>query len=155
MPTRDTVTVLSDWPPPGTGNDGPAVRYGRGPTRLAYDTAESLVAVVTFPICLQLLCGHPNDEVLQSHPLYGKGLKYYSVHRIANSSRLAALERENSMHPRHDSTSYLENKQHWVFTFQDCTIECLVFAPTGKEPFVTICKSWREAGILLESADEA
>lgn len=52
MHPADQVEVLSEWPQPGTGNDGPVVRYGHGPTRLAYDTPDESVAVVTFPICL-------------------------------------------------------------------------------------------------------
>lgn len=153
MRAADQVELLSEWPQPGTGNNGPVVRYGHGPTRLAYDTTDESVAVVTFPICLQVLCGHPNDEVLQGHPLYGKGLKFYSVHRVANSSRLAALEQANAVHPRHDSAAYLRNKEHWVFTFQDGTAEFLVLATPDKKPFFTLCKSWQEANALLAESE--
>jgi hypothetical protein len=116
MPIAESAEVVSDWPQPGTGSDGPLLRYGRGPAILAYDTPDERVAVVTVPGCLQVVCGHPNDEVLNGHPLYGKGLAFYSVHRVRNSSRLAAMEKSNAVHPRHDAATYLNNKEHWVFT---------------------------------------
>ncbi len=153
MPATDTVELLSDWPQPGTGNAGPIIHYGQGPLRLAYETPATEVAVVTIPLCLQMLCGHPNDEALHSHPLYDKGLKFYSVHRIGNSSRLTAMELANAGHPGHDSASYLKNKEHWVFTFQDCTVEVLALALEGNRPSFTICHSWKEANALLAYSD--
>lgn len=68
MPISDSVELLSDWPQPGTGNAGLIINYGQDPLRLAYETPEEHVAVVTIPLCLQLVHGHPNDEVLQGHP---------------------------------------------------------------------------------------
>jgi len=153
MQSRDVIEILSDWPQPGTGNDGPVVHYGRGATRLAYDTPDEMVAVVTFPICQQLICGHPNDEVLQGHPLYEKGLQFYSVHRVLHSSRLAELEQANSVHPRHDPVSYLRDKEHWVFTFQDGTVELLVSAPASSKPFFKLYESWLEANQLFATGE--
>ena len=149
MERSDVVELLSNWPQPSTGNDGPVVYYGRGPTRIAYDTAGDSVAVATFPICLQLTCGHPNDEVLQSHRLYGKGLQFYPVHRILQSARLADLERANAVHPRHDSASFIKDNEHWVFTFQDATVELFVLALADKKPSFTLCKSWKDAYEML------
>ena len=153
IPVTDTVELLSDWPQPGTGNAGPIIHYGQGPLRLAYETPEEEVVVVTIPLCLQIICGHPNDEALQGHQLYDKGLKFYSVHRIGNSSRLAAMERANAVHPGHDPASYLKNKAHWVFTFQDCTVEVLALVLESNHPSFTICHSWNEANAILARGD--
>jgi hypothetical protein len=153
MPATDTVELLSDWPQPGTGNAGPIVHYGHGPLRLAYETPDERVAVVTVPLCLQLVCGHPNDEALQGHALYDKGLRFYSVHRVGNSSRLAAMERANAMHPSHDPASYLKSKEHWVFTFQDCTVEFVALVLEGNRPSFTVGHSWQEANALLARSD--
>lgn len=154
MPVTDTVEWLSDWPQPWTGNAGPIIRYvSQGRLRLAYETPEERIAVVTVPLCLQFSCGHPNDEALQGHPLFKKGLKFYSVHRIGNSSRLAAMERANAVHPRHDPASYLKNMGHWVFTFQDCTVEVLALVHEGNLPSFTVCHSWNEANALLARSD--
>ena len=118
MPATDTVELLADWPHPRTGNTVPVVHYGHGPLRLAYETPEERVAVVTVPLCLQFVCGHPNDEALQGHPLYDKGLRFYSVHRVGNSSRLAALERANATHPSHDPASYLKTRNTGCLHFK-------------------------------------
>jgi hypothetical protein len=154
MQSSDTVELLPDWPQLGTGNRGPLVRYGHGAALIAYDTPDERVAVATFPICLQMSCGFPNDEVRTAHPLYAKGLTHYAVHRIVNSSRLAAIARANSAHPRHDSASYLKDKQHWVFTFQDCTVECLALAGAGREPSFRVFSSWGDANAFIATNRE-
>jgi len=55
----------------------------------------------------------PNDEGLDQHRLYGKGLTFYSAHEVYNSRWKE--ERSESAAQSH----------HYVFTFQDETIECL------------------------------
>ena len=120
---------------------------------LAYDTPDDKVAVVTVPGCLQLICGHPNDEVLHGHPLYGRGLTFYSVHQVRNSSRLVALEKANSVHHRHDAASYLKGKQHWVFTFQDGTVEFLALSSENGAMSFVVCNTWAEANALLAASE--
>ena len=120
---------------------------------VAYDTPMETIAVVVFPLCLQFIFGHPNDEVLQGHPLYERGLKHYSVHRIHNSSRLRAMERANSVHPHHDPRTYLEGKEHFVFTFQDGTLECLANTAGNSAPRVTVVSNWKEAYALLAASE--
>jgi hypothetical protein len=153
MSLPDIVELLSDWPQPGTGNDGPVIRYGRGPLMLAYDTSDKRVAVATIPLCLKLICGQPNDEVLRGHPLFDNGLKFYSVHRVNDSSLLATMERINSVHDRHDSATYLQNKEHWVFTFQDETVEFVALVLDGKRPSFIVCASWLDANALLARSE--
>jgi hypothetical protein len=120
---------------------------------LAYDTPDEKVAVVTVPGCLQVICGYPNDEVLHGHPLYGKGLAFYSVHRVRNSSRLAALEKANAVHHRHDAASYLQGKEHWVFTFQDGTVEFLALSSATGAMSFGVFSSWAEANALLAASE--
>jgi hypothetical protein len=153
MFTAESAEVMQDWPQPGTGNAGPVLRYGQGAAMLAYDTPDEKVAVVTVPGCLQVICGHPNDEVLHGHPLYGKGLAFYSVHQVRNSSRLAALEKANAVHHRHDAASYLKGKEHWVFTFQDETVEFLTLTSANGAMSFRVCNSWAEANALLAASE--
>jgi len=149
----DIVELIEDWPQPGIGNAGPRVQDGRGPFRVAYDTPNGTVAIVEFRLCLQFVFGHPNDEVLHSHPLYERGLKHYSVHRIHNSSRLSALEQANSVHHRHNAAAYLAGKEHYVFTFEDGTLECLAITEGASAPKVTVVPSWKEAYALLAASE--
>ena len=153
MSSAEFASVMHDWPQPGTGNDGPVLRYGRGPAVLAYDTAEDKVAVVTVPLCLQVICGHPNDEVLTGHSLYGKGLALYSVHQVQNSSRLAAMERLNSVHPGHNPSEYFKGKEHWVFTFQDATVELIALTAGGNAISFQVCGSWAAARARIAASD--
>jgi hypothetical protein len=74
------------------------------PFHIAYLTAAGKHAVIRFPLCSIFTFGAPNDEALAAHPLYRKGLKFYSVHRVDNSSWISLLERRNSVHPSHDLT---------------------------------------------------
>ncbi|MFG6490281.1 hypothetical protein ACG04R_26655 [Roseateles sp. BYS78W] len=127
--TDDVVEVIADWPQPASSGE-PIVIAGRGPLRICYTTADERVATIVFDVCHQVIYGNPNDEALTGHPLYTHGLKFYSVHKVRHSTRLASLERANSAHPRHDAARYLRDKEHFVFTFQDGTLECLVTTGT-------------------------
>ena len=93
---------------------------------IMYLTTVGKYAIVHFPLCSVFTYGSPNDEALSGHPLYGKGLQFYSVHQVENSSWIALLERRNSVHPSHDRQRFLQDKRHYVFTFHDSTLECVV-----------------------------
>ena len=130
---QDTVELVADWPQPSSVG-APRIRTGDGPLRVTYVTGNDDVAALEFALCHRLIYGHPNDEAMTSHPLYACGLQFYSVHRIKKSSRLLELEQANAVHPRHNAEAYLVDKEHFVFTFKDATLECLVttsgrFAP--------------------------
>jgi len=97
---RDVVEFLSDWPQPDSGAPEPRINASEGSLSVLYLTAEEQYAIVEFPVCHQFTFGHPNDETLHAHPLFSRGLKFYSVHRIKNSSRLDGLAKANSVHPK-------------------------------------------------------
>lgn len=149
--TLDVVEIVAEWPQPASA-DEPIVIAGRGPLRVCYATADERVAVIVFKVCHQVVYGHPNDEVLNGHPLYAQGLKFYSVHRVRNSTRLATLERANAVHPRHDAGAFLADKEHFVFTFQDGTLECLVTTGTRFPPKVLIFDMLEEAMTAMKEA---
>jgi hypothetical protein len=145
MQETDQVQVLVDWPQPNAGAPEPKIYAEDGRFLLLYLTQDETFAVAEFPLCHQFIFGHPNDEVLQSHPLMKKGLEYYSVHRIENSSRLLALEKSNSVHHRHNAESYLKNKRHYIFTFHDSTLECVVSEDQRRKAIVTEFEDEEEA----------
>src|SRR5262249_1135309 len=70
------------------------------------------------------LFGAPNDEALEGHPLWSRGLGYYGVFRVDESSLIRRLAAMNSVHKRH-SYSVFDALSHYVFTFQDSTFECV------------------------------
>jgi hypothetical protein len=141
---QDTVELMADWPQPSSVGE-PRIRTGDGPLRITYVTGTNEVAALEFALCHRLIYGHPNDETLASHPLYGRGLQFYAVHRIKNSSRLQELKQANAVHPRHNPEAYLVAKEHFVFTFQDATLECLVTTGGGCAPRVATFATASEA----------
>jgi hypothetical protein len=112
---------------------------------LSYTAAGDKIAVVQFPLVKIFQFGSPNDEALGGHPLYKDGLKFYQVHRIENSPWIAELERRNSVHPQHDRDRFLKDLVHYVFTFQDSTLECVVNEGQFWKPEIQVFSSDDEA----------
>jgi hypothetical protein len=86
-------------------------------------SVESL-ALVEFIGCHSAKLGTPNDEVLNGHPLYGKGLVSYTAQMVENSRWLAELEGINKVHPCYKPAHWRDAK-HYVFWFHDTTFECV------------------------------
>jgi hypothetical protein len=123
--SEERAIPLSDWPQPDAGAPMPEVFADDNSLSIMYRGAAGKYAVVHFPLCSVFTFGSPNDEALGGHPLYGKGLQFYSVHRVEHSSWITLLERRNSVHPSHNRERFLENKRHYMFTFHDSTLECV------------------------------
>jgi hypothetical protein len=150
---EERAIVLPDWPQPAVVAS-PRIWADDLALLLRYRTADDKICVVRFPLCNYVAFGAPNDEALGGHPLYGRGLQFYSVHEVVHSSLIKMLERRNSVHPRHDPELYLRDMKHYVFTFQDSTLECVVSEGEWWKPTVKVCNSgneaeqeWRRAGV--------
>jgi hypothetical protein len=137
--TEERAILIPDWPQPDGGAPSPVTVADDSALFVRYLTDTGKIAVIHFPLCSIFTFGAPNDEVLAGHPLYSKGLKFYSIHRVENSSWIAALERRNAVHSRHDRQRFLEDKKHFIFTFHDSTLECVInegkFWPTAISQF--------------------
>ncbi|WP_122811281.1 hypothetical protein [Pseudomonas fluorescens] len=139
-----TVVLLDSWPQPSTSPE-PIVFATDTQLCLRYCTAGEEIAVIHFPLVKKIQFGSPNDEALGGHPLIGLGLKHYQIHRIDNSPWLAELEQRNAIHPRHDKQRFLKDAIHYVFTFQDSTLECIVIEGQFWHPKVQIFTSEQKA----------
>ncbi|PBQ05660.1 hypothetical protein CCL17_04045 [Pseudomonas congelans] len=139
-----TVVLLDSWPQPSTSPE-PLVFATDTQLCLRYCTDGDKIAVIHFPLVKKLQFGAPNDEALGCHPLIGLGLQHYQVHRIDNSPWLAELERRNAIHPRHDKQLFIKDAVHYVFTFQDSTLECIVIEGPFWHPKLQIFTSEQEA----------
>jgi hypothetical protein len=144
METMDNVSVLTDWPQP-SGVAEPQVHADDSRLHIRYSTPDDSVAIITFPLANVFQFGSPNDEALGGHPLYRNGLKFYSIHRVDDSSWINDLEKRNSVDPQHDRERFLEGKAHYVFTFQNSTLECVVTEGEYWKPNIEICSSADEA----------
>lgn len=119
-----TVRVLHHWPQPSTWS---AARVLASETQLIlqYSTRDDEVVLFQFPLVRAFQFGSPNDEALEGHPLVRSGLQRYQVHHVEHSPWIAELEKRNAVHPRHDRSAFLEHLVHYIFTFQDATLECI------------------------------
>jgi len=82
------------------------------------------VGLVTFQRArAHRLCGI-NDEVLNGHPLYDKGLEFYAAHEVDDSSWRDELRKAHSVHPRHNPAPWTSVK-HYILCFHDNTLEVL------------------------------
>ncbi len=102
------------------------------------------MALVEFQRCVSTKFGDPNDEVLEGHPLYGKGLDSYTAQIVRNSKWLVELESINKVHSMYNPDRW-RNLNHFVFWFHDNTFECVaekydveVYNETLKEILVRV-----------------
>lgn len=78
--------------------------------------------VITFRRCRIFKFGHPNEEVMHGHRLYGRGLSWSTVGEVLNSAWIAELNAINSVHSNHSDWIFADCR-HFVFPFQDSMLE--------------------------------
>lgn len=140
---QELAVVRTDWPEPAVVAEA-RIRADQNSLAIRYRTADGATAVVNFPSCWHVIFGQPNDEALTGHPLSGHGLEPYSVHEVTNSSLIATLERRNSVHASHSDQLFL-GLTHYIFTFQDSTLECVVRESEASRASITICDTEAQA----------
>jgi hypothetical protein len=123
---HDRVEELKDFPQQSTGAPVPLLLAEDGELILAYlvESEADEAAVIEFESVSAHYFGPPNDEALNGHPLYHKGLRFYGVYEVQNSSWIRALERMNRVHPKHLPRIF-SRYRHFIFTFHDTTLECV------------------------------
>ena len=151
----DKIVVLKEWPQPEAGAPEPVIYADESNFVLRYHTENDKIAVVVFPLVNIFKFGSPNDESLGGHPLISKGLKYYSVHEVINSYWVAELEKQNSVHPQHDTDNFIKDKHHYIITFHDSTLEIVATEGEFWKPVINVVKSEDEAKKLFLEAQNA
>jgi hypothetical protein len=150
----DVVSVLDDWPHPESGSPEPCIYADDSRVILRYYTQNEKIAVIIFPLVSIFKFGSPNDESLGGHRLINKGLKYYSVQKVENSLWIHELEKQNSIHPRHNAERFLKDKRHYIFTFHDSTLELVANEGEYWKPVIKIASTESEAKkIFIEMQD--
>src|SRR5207249_10492606 len=82
------------------------------------DDSEQSLALAEFEGSVAVKLGPPNDEVLDGHPLYGRGLSGDGAYVIENSRWLQELIAINRVHERFDPHSW-QDKRHFLLVFHD------------------------------------
>jgi hypothetical protein len=130
---RDTVVELTDVPQSCIGAPMPFVVADEHILLLSYIVQQNIspdtdskcsVAIVQFLHPLMHVLGPPNDEAIQGHPLWRRGLESYAAYRVDQSSLVRRLSVMNSVHRQHNPAVF-DRFHHYVFTFHDSTFECV------------------------------
>lgn len=100
---------------------------------LDYDSIrdqDRRAVVLRWEGCYYSKLGAPNDEAIPGHPLYGLGLRgvlWAGV--VEDSSLIRALEKQNSVHPRHDPARF-DSLVHHIILTKESTIEVVAESVT-------------------------
>ena len=117
---------------------------------------HSGTAIVEFDGCCWSTFGYPNDEALEGHPLWGRGLAHYGIFDVHNSPWVRRMTEQNRV--AFPNTKDDSETRHLIFSFHDNTFECLCrgikAASISSEPlgeltssFAKICKGILEEGV--------
>jgi hypothetical protein len=82
------------------------------------------LGVVEFHGVYEVRFGGLNDEAIEGHPLWDKGLAAYAAHEVIHSKWITESERRNSVHRSHKD-GWHDRLKHYVLCFHDQTLECL------------------------------
>ena len=100
--------------------------------------------------CQELRFGGPNDEAINGHPLYGRGLDGYRAHEVLNSAWIEDAIKVNSVHPNHSDAPFRE-LHHYALLFHDEMLEALARGITARLVTGTLRGILEElAGRLIE-----
>ena len=123
---KDSVVALNEIPRPEAGAPSPVVYASEGLLTVAYYTTpgDGAVALLSFSMPYIHIFGAPNDEALDGHPLYERGLSFYGAFEVCASSWIRSLERMNRVHMFHDASRFAAYR-HFIVTFHDTTFECI------------------------------
>src|SRR5690242_19555154 len=120
---------------PEAAVSGPFLMQGEGYAILTFNGTrerpdgmrnDAGTAVVEIKGCLITRFGYPNDEALSGHPLYGRGLRCYSIFEVQGSSWISQLEAQNRVaFPKTQRGFYSDHYRHFVFTFHGSRFECI------------------------------
>jgi len=123
---HDRLESLQSLPPCSPSVPLPIVFSDEQRTLIAYFVhGGEEFAIVEFPCLDTCMLGGANEEALNGHPLFARGLRSYGAFEVRNSSWIRRLERMNAAHPQHDRAEFLSWRRHFILTFHDSMFECI------------------------------
>ena len=100
--------------------------------RPRWDDGDNSAVVLVWSGSRYSSMGDPNDEAANGHRLYGKGLEdVLWIGEVHDSELIVALERQNSVHPRHDPSRFA-NLVHHVVRTKEQAVEVVASAVAVK-----------------------
>lgn len=135
---EENVVVTLDVPwRVDPGASAPVVLHGGSSTVIVANASvsaghEGESVVLSFEGCVVSRFGYSNDEALPGHPLSKRGLGYYGIYEVLNSSWILELQRQNrDAFPNTDWPAG-PPVHHFVATFHDDTFECIALRLDGR-----------------------
>ena len=113
------------WEPNGPGAVLLSNDQGRAALALDahVDDSDQRTVVLSWTGVRYSAIGSPNDEALHGHRLYSKGLdSVLWIGEVSDSELIAALEKQNSVHSRHEPERFAHLLHHVVLT-KERTVE--------------------------------
>jgi hypothetical protein len=109
------------------------------------DEEVASVAIIRFSRVTSVRVGAPNDEVIEGHPLHGRGLTAYEAHLVMNSRWIEELRQINSIHARYDPKRWTQ-RNHYLLAFHDETetVECVAEGFNVQVKRTTLAEACRE-----------
>ena len=123
---------------PNPGWDGTSVRVVD-----VADDAPAAIAIVRFRGVTAARIGSPNDEVMDGHPLHGRGLEAYRAHVVKRSRWVQELQAINSVHRCYDPARWTD-QNHYLLAFHDETVEVVAsgfIAEVRRGGMASICRA--------------
>jgi hypothetical protein len=117
---NEFAKVIDIFPNCDTGSPCPHIISNSNKAVLIYYIAgdKEQIALIEFIQCYGHKMNHINDEVLNGHRLWKKGLQFYSGHIIEHSTWISDEMKVHSVHPRHIAKNW-EDRKHYLLTFKD------------------------------------
>lgn len=97
------------------------VLYARNPP---FDDPIKQIAVLRFSHCHGLKTGSPNDETIEGHSLFGRGIDVGESYIVHKSAWLEEIKNINKAHSLYND-EYWSNARHFLIFFKEITVECL------------------------------
>ena len=91
-----------------------------------------------------------NDEIIEGHPLNGKGLSAWGSFVVKNSPWIQELEAVDRVHPQHDPDRWRKS-QHYLLSFKDQMFEAIAQDLQQVGVFATEDEALAQALSLLNS----
>ena len=88
------------------------------------------------------------DEIIEAHPLTGKGLTAYRTFLVKNSPWVKELEEIDKSHPQHDAMRW-RKLQHYMLCFKDRIFEAISETSELLGTFPTLDEAIRQALMQL------
>lgn len=131
-------TLPWEWPVRSSFSiePSPLVLTNAMTTKVLYEAVgstreEPRMGVLTFDSCASTKLGDPNDEVIEGHPLFGKGIDVGGAYIVQNSPWHQELESTNKVHSQYDPALWRSLK-HYLLFFKDHTFECVARSVSGQ-----------------------